>query len=285
MTKSGHAVLLLHGLGGGASEMLYLRRELKKKGFVVEVPILPGHGTHYSDLRKYKWEDYANAAYAEFEKLYEKYETVSVSGLCMGAVLALCIAIRYGDKVNAICPISTTLNFDGWGLPYITRYISLLRFTPLYFFYNVKESEPYGVKDPEIRKWIKRKMSATSTTHYSKIPASSAWEMRKMNDYVKQNLDKIAAPVYVIHALEDEVTSPQSIVNIRMGITGAPFDCLILYDSYHLATIDRQKDFVAQKAGEFFIKHACNSSPISTASSSSSVSDKPKPQLKLVAQS
>ena len=252
--NSGHAVLLLHGLGGGPAEMVYLRRFLQEKGYHVEVPVLPGHCTHYSQLRKLKWQDFTEAAHAEFEKLHEKYETVSVSGLCMGAVLALCIGIRYGDKVKAICPISTTLNFDGWGLPFMTRFIRFAIYTPVYFLYNVSESHPYGVKDETIRKWIKTRMSTTSQTHYSKVPFCSVWEMRKMNIYVKENLRKIVSPTCAIHPLEDDVSSVKSVEDIRTGISSKTFESLILHDSYHLATIDREKNLVADTVCSFLDK-------------------------------
>jgi carboxylesterase len=258
--NSKHAVLLLHGLGGGPAEMLYLRRKLKFKGYHVEVPTLPGHCTHYNDLRNLKWEDFAETAYHEFEKLQGKFETVSVSGLCLGAVLSLAIGIRYGEKVNTICPISTTLNYDGWSLPYITKIIPLSHISPLYYIvnnifkYHVGESEPYGIKDEATRNIIKKKMSATSTTHYNKVPFCSVWEMHKMNTYVKKNLHKITSPICAIHPLEDDVSSIKSVEDIRLGVSSIIFESLILQDSYHLATIDRERDLVADTIGNFLFK-------------------------------
>ena len=252
--KSGHAVLLLHGLGGGPAELLYLRRRLKEQGYHVEVPLLPGHCTHYTQLRKYTWRDYAEAAYAEFEKLEAQYETVSLSGLCMGSVLALCIAIKYGDRVKAICPVSTTLNYDGWGLPWYTKFIVLAPYTPCYWFMNIGEGDPYGVKDETIRKWIKSKMSNKSTTHYSKVPLGSVWQMRQMNFYVKKNLHKITSPICAIHPLEDDVSSIKSVEDMRRGVSSKIFESLILQDSYHLATVDREKALVADSILAFLKK-------------------------------
>lgn len=239
--------------------MNYLRRSLREQGYVVEVPLLPGHCTHYSDLKNFKWRDFTSVAFAEFERLSEKHETVSVSGLCLGAVLSLCVGIRYGEKVSAICPISTTLNFDGWGLPYMARFIKYAKFTPLYYLYNVNECEPYGVKDESLRQWLKAKMSATSKTHYSKIPLKSIWEMWLMNNYVKQNMDQIVSPVCVVHALEDEISSTRSADEIRQGVKSRLFDSLILKNSYHLATIDQERDLVAKHVGSFISEQVLRS--------------------------
>lgn len=254
-TKSGHAVLLLHGLAGGPAEMNYLRRRLRAQGFVAEVPLLPGHCTHYSDLNSVKWQDYTSVAYSEFERLFEKYESVSVSGLCLGAILALCVGIRYGKDVSAICPISTTLNFDGWGLPYIARFIPYAKYTPLYYFYNVNESDPYGVKNESIRDWIKSKMSASSKTHYSTIPLRSVWEMWLLNQFVKRNLNHVVSPINVIHALEDEISSTKSVDDIRRGVSSTVCECVILKNSYHLATIDQERDLVANSVCSFISEH------------------------------
>jgi len=249
--KSKHAVLLLHGLGGGPEEMYYLKRKLMLQGFHVEVPLLPGHCTHYLDLKKIKWQEYAEVAYAEFEKLKREHETVSVSGLCLGAVLALAVGIKYGDQVHAICPISTTLNFDGWGLPFITKLIWLAPFTPFYHFYNLSESDPYGIKDEKLRNFIKKKMSDTSKTHYAKVPFKSIWEMRKLNFYVKENMHKVTSEICAIHPLEDDVSSVRSVEDIKKRVKSQRFEALILKDSYHLATIDRERDLVANTICNF----------------------------------
>jgi carboxylesterase len=203
------------------------------------------------DLKKIKWQEYTEASYTEFEKLKSEYDTVSVSGLCLGAVLALAIGIKYGDQVHAICPISTTLNFDGWGLPFFTKLIWLAPFTPFYHFYNLSECDPYGIKDEKLRNFIKKKMSDTSKTHYAKVPFKSIWEMRKLNFYVKKNMHKITSEICAIHPLEDDVSSIKSVEDIKKRVSSQRFESLILKDSYHLATIDRERDLVANTICNF----------------------------------
>lgn len=254
--KPNHAVLLLHGLGGGPSEMVYLRKKLIADGYKVEVPLLPGHCTNFRELKHVRWEEYADAACVAFEKLKKEYEFVSVSGLCLGAVLSLLVGIRYTSQVNSICPISTTLNFDGWGLPFYTRLIWLGRLTPLYYLYNLPECDPYGIKDEKLRRHIKAKMSDTSTTHYSKIPFHSIWEMRKLNMYVKKNLHKITSRICAIHPLEDDVSSIKSVEDIQKGVNSSLFESLILHNSYHLATIDGERDLVARTVSDFFSRRS-----------------------------
>jgi carboxylesterase len=222
--------------------MSYLKKRLEEDGFYVEVPLLPGHGTHFSDLKYIKWEVFAEAASENFERLSKEYETVSVSGLCLGAVLSLYLGIKYGDKVRSITPISTTLFYDGWSLPYLARFMTFFRFTPFYYTYNLPEGDPYGIKDERIRRWVASKMSDSSTTHYSKIPFRSFWQMHLLNNHVRANLHKISAPVYAIHPLEDDVSSVKSVEFMKNNLTTTSFENLILHDSYHSRRLTGKKN-------------------------------------------
>lgn len=234
--------------------MIYLKKRLEGNGFYVEAPLLPGHGTHYSDLKYIKWEEFADSVSRRFEKLKSEYETVSVSGLCLGAVLALYLGIKYKNQVHLLAPISTTLFYDGWSLPALSPLMSFFRFTPFYYTYNLPEGEPFGIKDERIRRWIVSRMSENSTTHYSKIPFRSFWQMHLLNKYVRRNLQIISSPVFAIHPLEDDVSSVKSVEFMRKKIR-SPFNNLILKDSYHLATIDREKELVADTLCSFFKEH------------------------------
>ncbi len=232
--------------------MYSVQRRLRAQGFAVETPILPGHATDYNDLRWVKWTELRDAAFTAFEDMLKRYETVSVSGLCLGAVLSLLIGIKYGNKVHSICPISTTLNFDGWSLPYKTRFLWIVPYSPLWFFYNIDESEPYGVKDLSIRALVMKKMKASQKVHYSKIPVSAIWQMGRMNKFVKKNLHRITAPVFAIHPREDEISSLASVACMEQAIQPNLFTKLILENSYHLATVDSEKGMVADRVSEFF---------------------------------
>lgn len=245
------AILLLHGLGGGPTEMSFLKLFLEQKGFQVSVPVLPGHGTHYTDLKSIEWQQYAEAAKTAFLELKKSHEKVYISGICLGAVLALHLAAELGTVVEGVIPISTTLFYDGWSLPYIARFPSMIRLTPAYYFYDVKESFPFGVRDPGIRKWIAHAMSDNSTTHYSRVPFRSVWQMHLLSKKVRATLSKINCPVFAIHPRDDEVASLESARYIQSQVKSNLFQYLILENSFHLATLDSDKHLVAESIARF----------------------------------
>lgn len=247
-----HAALLIHGLAGSPVEMKVVKSALEKAGYAVDMPLLPGHGTHFSDLKGLPWTVYTRFVEERFEALRRQYDSVSVSGLCLGAVLALHLGIRYGRQVNAIAPVSTTLFFDGWGLPKIGKLLKFWRFTPAYYLYNLAESHPFGIKDDRLRARLVSHMSAESTTHYSKIPFRAFWQMNLLNARVRDGLHRIQAPVHALHPIEDDVASTRSVDFMRAEIDPALFSFRLLEDCYHLATIDRQRHLVSASILRFF---------------------------------
>ena len=61
---------------------------------------------------------YPGTPSTEITEHVAKYDEVYVSGLCLGAVLALAVGIKFKEKVKGIISLSTTLYLDGWRLPW-----------------------------------------------------------------------------------------------------------------------------------------------------------------------
>lgn len=245
------AVLVLHGLAGNVTEMSSLRKRLAREGYHVHVPTLPGHSTHYCDLKTVRWQDYAEFVDAEFETLAKEYDQVYVAGLCLGALLALNLAIDKGNRLAGVIPISTTFYFDGWAVSPLARFLAAFRWTPMYYLYDLPERHPYGIKNERIRTKVLALMAKAGHCHYSKIPFRAFWQMNCLARKVALGLNRIRAPVMAIHPLEDDVASIRNLDMLEKGIV-APFRKLVLRDSYHIATIDQEKELVCDAAAAFF---------------------------------
>jgi len=80
-------LLLLHGFTSHPLLALGpLPEVLRKAGFGVSQPTLPGHGTRPEDLLRVRWRDWLEAAQGTYPKLPEPKGMI---GLSMGALLAL----------------------------------------------------------------------------------------------------------------------------------------------------------------------------------------------------
>ncbi|HYX66766.1 MAG TPA: alpha/beta fold hydrolase, partial [Burkholderiales bacterium] len=178
---------------------------------------------------------------------------VAVSGLCMGAVLALTLAADPNVDVSAIIPLATTLKWDGWGIPWYRIFAPLAYYTPLRFLYSFAERWPFGVKDERLRAWIARQMreSGNSIAGAARLPIANVYQALRMARHARRGLRRITAPALVIHAREDDVASPRNARWVMEGLSSRDKRLILLDDSYHMVTIDREKERVAAECIAF----------------------------------
>ena len=203
-----HAVLLIHGLQGVPTEMLPLAKRLHKAGYSVRVPHFKGYGytegdTPYSVT---PWRDWRGQVMLELRDLKRQYKTVSVGGLCIGAVLALSIAEEASAEINGLALLATTLFYDGWSIPWYRFMLPLGYYTPFRYLYTYKEREPFGLKNQQLRRWVAREMKhrTSSIAGASNLTLPAIHQAELLIKSVKRNLHKVTAPALIIHAIEDE---------------------------------------------------------------------------------
>jgi len=246
-----HSVLLIHGLTGSPFEMKYLARKLNKAGFAIKGPCLKGHCTTLKNLSKTTWEDWYGSVRESFIEMKKSSDSVSVAGLCMGAVLSLHLSYEFGPEVSAVSLISTTLFYDGWSLPWYKFLLPIAYYFPMRYIYSYSETEPYGIKNKALRERIVSLMNNDSIA-YTKTPAASIHELFKLANQVKKQLPAITTPALILHSNEDDLTSLKNPDYVEENIGSKVVRKIILDDSYHMMTIDNQKDRVAEETIRFF---------------------------------
>src|SRR5688500_19881795 len=68
-------VLVLHGFTGSPASMRPIAEQLADRGYAVELPLLPGHGTHWKHLSSTTWQDLARDTVRAFEQLRSRTRT------------------------------------------------------------------------------------------------------------------------------------------------------------------------------------------------------------------
>lgn len=256
MSGGEHAVLLIHGLTGSPFEMKYLARQLNRAGFTVKGPCLAGHGTTLSELKRARWQDWYATVRDAFGKLKEEHTTVSVAGLCMGALLALKLSADLGDEVSAVALISTTLSYDGWALPWYKFLLPLAHFTPVCHLYSFKEQEPYGIKNRALRSRIVEGMREGSIAHES-VPGVCMRELYRLMSITKRSvLSRTAAPALILHSIEDDLASVENALYVQDHIASEDVRMVLLDDCYHMIPIDNQRERAAREIAAFFQERA-----------------------------
>ncbi len=251
-----HAVLLIHGLQGTPIEMQSIAKRLHKAGYSVHVPHFKGYGysTRDSAHSVTPWRDWRGQVLHELRGMKRQYKTVSVGGLCIGAVLALSVAEEASASISGLSLLSTTLFYDGWSIPWYRFMLPLGYYTPFRHIYKYKGRQPFGIKNEKLQQWLIRevnhKASAIAAAANLSLPAIHEAEL--LIKSVKRNLYKVTAPVLVIHAIEDDISTLRSADFVVNHIGSDKVHKIMLHDSYHLITMDNERELVADETIKFF---------------------------------
>lgn len=248
-----HSVLMIHGLAGSSFELKYLARKLNKVGFTVKGPVLEGHGTTPKHLSKTDWKDWYRSVHESFKEMKKSFDTVSVVGFSMGALLSLHLAYEFGIEVTSVSLISINLFFDGWSLPWSKFLLPFVYYTPIKYFYTFSVKEPFGIKDKTLREWVVNLMEKNLIPH-TKFPAVSIYEQFKLIKEVKKELPVITTPVLILHSKEDDLASIKNPDYVEKKIGSKIVRKFILDNSYHMMTIDHQRERVAEETITFFME-------------------------------
>src|SRR5471030_2663294 len=241
-----HAVLALHGLLGNPLEMQFVGKKLQKAGYSVVIPLIPGYGYSSGQGQSYRTtrsELWYEEVLRHFDALKKTHETVSVVGVCIGNELELRLA--------------TTLAYDGWSIPKYSFLLPLAYYTPLRWMYSYRERYPYGLKNENLRAWIAREMtvSDSSAAGASRLSAEGIFQAHRLIKQVRRQLGKVSTPALIVHAEEDDVASTKSADLVESAIASPIKRKVILHNSYHIITLDNEKEVVAAEAVGFFDQH------------------------------
>jgi carboxylesterase len=249
-------VLLIHGLCGSPTEMRFVANGLSRNGYKVVTPRLAGHGGSEADLMATTWNDWYESALEALDELAQTCGTVIVGGLSTGAVLSLMLAARHPEKVQAVALYSPTLWLSG---RQIAWYLPLFRLIDVKWIANLfRFPVPIhvGIKDKRIRDFI---MSAVASGGSKMAPPSTpggaALERRRLAKEVMKELGSIAQPVLILHAREDDYAGLDNAAYLQSKLAG-PVDIVVLEDSYHMVTVDRQRHVVLDRTTSFISRIA-----------------------------
>jgi carboxylesterase len=242
-------VLLIHGLGGTPVELKSVARAYAEAGFTVHCCQLAGHCASEAELIATNRHDWIESVEAGLVRLRQDCTVIFAGGLSMGAILALKLARRHAALVDGLLLFAPTLWYDGWAMP---RFSFLLR----WFIHTPMGRRWYGIKDQRLRDIILRAMqtSTDEAGHFS-TPAPVIRQFWLLVEEVLPDLPHIRTPAFVAHARQDDLSSLKNALYIQNCLAGI-VETLILDDSYHLITIDRQRNLLVERSLAFVSAYA-----------------------------
>jgi carboxylesterase len=244
--------LLIHGLGGTPLEMRYVAQGLAHAGHTVHVPQLAGHCGSGDDLKATSWTNWYATVEDEHDRLKQRCDSVVVGGLSMGAILAIHHAARHPNSVSALALYAPTLWLDGWGVPWYADLFKLVKMKWFADYFNFAERDPWGIKDPRLRALVEQAIRSgdSSRAGIAALPGSLMLELRWLVKRVKREVANVAQPTLIVHPREDDRASLRNLHYLQSSLRG-PTETVVLHDSYHIVTLDRQRQLVVARTVEF----------------------------------
>ncbi len=251
-----NGVLLIHGLTGTPTEMRFVAKGLNRNGFTVYGMQLAGHCGDEADLLATGRQDWYRSVVAAAEKLRGEVDHLFVAGLSMGALLALKLAADRPDMVDGLGLYGTTFVYDGWTIPWIGKLSFMLPLVVSLGFgrhQKFHECFPYGIKDERIRQRIAGSMLSgdSAAAGLPGNPWPSLAEFYRLSWRVRRLLSSVRTPCLVVHAKDDDVASLRNVRTVVRGVSG-PVETVLLENSYHMITVDQERDLVIERTTRFF---------------------------------
>lgn len=253
---TGMAVVFLPGLQGSLLELGSIPKMVKKLGHTSCVPRICGYsaqsGIEPFDIWLSELDSIVNL-------LLENHNQVCLVGLSMGATLAIAYEADYQKNLPVVA-LSPVFAFDGWNIPW---YYPLLYavFKLGITNWHYKESQPYGLRNPEVRRRVAKQILEQETTEVgsASLSAKHLYQSLRLIKFAKRILVDFQADIKIICSIDDDVVSPLTVDWLSKSISSSTCQLIWLGGSYHIITLDNEREIVINESVEFiqesFLKH------------------------------
>ncbi len=240
---SSHAVLFLHGLGGGIFELYPLAMAMQKAGHNVVGITYPGHDKTSLLMPSSYWEDWYDHIQTTYDTLLTQYDSVSIIGFSTGSTLALKLAQeKHVHSLALLSPFIKIRHRWYYGLE-PERYMD---FAPTWLEHVPRRSP--AIKCPVNRKQLK------SLQLYKTFNLNAVRSALSLIETVKPGLDSITTPTMIIQSREDNIVDPSGAEYILDSIQSAQKEIIWLNNSDHVVTLDTEQHLVFENTLRFIQK-------------------------------
>jgi carboxylesterase len=201
-------------------------------GFSVELPRLPGHGTTVEDMKTTNWADWTAEVEAAYQRLAARTDRVVVSGLSMGGSLTLWTALAHPEVAGIVCINPATK-------PQPPELMEMLH-GMVAEGTDVMPGIGADIADPDATE------SAYDQTPLRPLLSLVEDGLAPMRD----RYGEITCPLLLLTSPQDHVVEPSN-GDFLAETFGGPVERISLDRSYHVATLDYDKDVIFEAAVAF----------------------------------
>ncbi|GIN89104.1 carboxylesterase [Siminovitchia terrae] len=220
--KSGkRAVLLLHGFTGNTADVRMLGRFLEKNGYTCHAPQYKGHGVPPEELVHTGPSDWWKDVMDGYEFLKNQgYEEIAVAGLSLGGVFSL--KLGYTVPVKGIVPMCAPMYIKSEEV----MYRGILKYAREFKQFEGKSEEQIDMEMHE----------------FEKTPMNTLKALQRLIADVRDQVDMIYTPLFVVQARHDHMINPDSANIIYNQAESIEKDLKWYEHSGHVITLGEEKE-------------------------------------------
>ncbi|WP_088278835.1 carboxylesterase [Ideonella sp. A 288] len=224
-------VLVCHGFTGTTQSMRYLGEQLHGAGYTVIGPRLKGHGQTPQAMARTTAQDWIDSVDEALAALRKSCSTIFMTGLSMGGTLTLYTAATHAGVIRGAIPINAVVQIGNPDMAGVA------------FGHGLPDTVPgigSDIKKPGI-----------TEVAYREVPVPAFRQVYALAAVTHDLLPRVTCPTLVIQSREDHVVQPSNGPRIASGVGSKRVELLWLDDSYHVATLDNDKELIAREAIAF----------------------------------
>lgn len=214
-------VLLLHGFTGHSADVRMLGRYLEKRGYTCHAPHYKGHGVPPEELVHTGPEDWWKDVTEAYQYLKDLgHEKIAAVGLSLGGVFAL--KLGYTVPLNGIVTMCSPMYIKSEEI----MYKGVLEYAAEFKKREGKTPEQIDIEMEE----------------FKKAPMKTLKELQGLIKEVRENVDTVYAPTFVVQSRVDAMINTDS-ANIIFNEVQSDQKKLKWYEnSTHVITLGQEKD-------------------------------------------
>jgi carboxylesterase len=229
-------VLVIHGFTGSPRSMHEYGLHLADAGLTVALPLLTGHGNTVETLEKARWTDWTANVETAYAWLQERTDRVFATGLSMGGTLAVWLA-EHHPELAGVVTVNAALDYGprewmmhAFGACGIPRYLKAVG---------------NDIKKP-----------GEDECAYDRLPTRATRQFALLLAEVRRHLHLVHCPALVFSSKIDHTVPTANQQALYRGLGSATKRLVMLEDSYHVATMDHDKERIFAGTLDFIREHA-----------------------------
>ena len=228
--------LVSHGFTGTTQSMRFLGEYLAQEGgFTVVGPRLTGHGTRPDDMARATAEDWIRDLERAMDTLRQRCQKIFITGLSMGGTLTLYMAAIHPDVFSGAVPVNGAV------------FLNSPDMAALAFMAEAPATVPgvgSDIKKPGITELA-----------YPVVPVPAIRHLYALMVATRELLPRVVCPTLVFQSRDDHVVAPENAPYIVEHVGAEDKQLIWLDESYHVATLDNDKELIARETLQFIQRH------------------------------